>query len=131
MTWRFPVFIKDRDHRVPEVELYQSLDEIEGCLEAADIQNEEYLAWDADGRRLVLRVHHKGPHWLSLASPGPDDMEGLLTAVARYAEAAGVGAEELRDLTPCEAVRRIGEVQQRLEQERRKQRRWYHFRRRE
>lgn len=127
MTWRFPIFVTEKDERVTEVIAYDSTEEIEQCLEEIDIENEEYLAWDSEGKRLSLRIEHREHHWLRVTPTGLGDMDGLRTAIRGYAEAFGLPPEVAEGCTLAEAVRRIEGVEECPDRERRGNRRWYEF----
>ncbi len=50
----FPVFVVNKDW--PDVVAYGSLEEMESDLEEVDVANDEFFAWDKDGRALKLSV---------------------------------------------------------------------------
>jgi len=125
----YPVFLKERDPRVQEVRVYFSTTRLQDNLEAVDVENEEYLAWDAWGNVLRLDVAPGRRDWLRLTPTKMADMEGLRRAIASYAEVVGGGAGEIEGLTPAEAIKHIEDSQEREEQEKRRKRRWYQFRR--
>jgi hypothetical protein len=42
-----------------EVTAYQSLEAMQGYMEAIDVENDEYEAWDATGRVLQVQWDHQ------------------------------------------------------------------------
>jgi len=124
MTW---LLVTEKDDRVPEIEVYSSLEEIEADLEEIDIENEEYMVWDSQGNRLTLCIDYRQGHWISTKPTGIQDAAGLQAAIRRYAEVVGIPIEEADAREPIEAVKRIEEFQERKVQERRGKRRWYQF----
>jgi hypothetical protein len=52
-TARFPLYVSLDDYEVMRIE---SSGEILGHLETIDIENDEYLFWDADGRGLKVLI---------------------------------------------------------------------------
>lgn len=84
----FPVFVLAKDSG--EVLRYNSLLEMQHYMERIDVENEEYLAWDANDRPIRMTVGV--PTWLVLE---PDvaskpDRAGLLSALRHFAEIRGV-----------------------------------------
>ena len=104
----FPLFVRTKDSG--EIAKFESLDEMQRELEAIDVENAEYEAWDRNGMPLNLAVQR--PIWLkcepssSAARPGE-----LRQAIINYATISDVqlGAEESTSLE-CEALfRRVAE----------------------
>lgn len=58
----YPVYVYARDCH--EFETIASYSDLLGRLEPVDIDNEEYWAWDADGRPLKLSAEWKSGDWL-------------------------------------------------------------------
>ncbi len=127
MSIRFPVYLREpMEQPVPTVDAFASLEEMEGYLEAIDVENEEYEAWDADGNRLKLQVAEEGPHWLQVMPTGTADITGLCDAVHAHARTAGIPASDLKGLSPAAAVERI----EQHEHSRKPRLRWLQFWRR-
>lgn len=62
MTPMFPIKVREKDSG--KIREYPSVEKMERQLEAIDIENEEYEAWDAAGRPVIMSVQK--PHWLRL-----------------------------------------------------------------
>lgn len=62
----FPVYVLAKD--CGEVTEYPSRDAMQGYLEAIDVENEEYEAWDSEGRVLKLLVGDRKRAWLNLVN---------------------------------------------------------------
>ena len=60
----FPVFVLCKDSG--EICAFLSYQQIRGQLEAIDVENEEYGAYDANGFRLVLRAGTPKSEWLKI-----------------------------------------------------------------
>jgi hypothetical protein len=60
----FPVYVLAKD--CGEVTEYSSRDAMQSYLEAIDVENEEYEAWDFEGRVVKLIVADHKPEWLNL-----------------------------------------------------------------
>jgi hypothetical protein len=58
----FPIKVREKDSG--KIREYSSVEKMERQLEAIDIENEEYEAWDAEGRPVIMSVQK--PHWLRL-----------------------------------------------------------------
>ena len=63
-----PVYVLVRDDE--SVIAFQSLEEMQGYLEAVDVENGEYEAWDASGRCLNLAVKEPRREWLKIIPTG-------------------------------------------------------------
>lgn len=127
MELHFPVFVREVHDPGGEVTLFRSHEDMEGYLEAIDVENEEFEAWDVNGERIRLEVVEERDHWLKIEGTGIADMNGLRSAVHKYAQTVGVPGSELEALSPVDAVERIDQH----EESRRRKRRWYQFWRRD
>ena len=88
----FPIFIRAKD--CGEVSKFESLEEMQRELEAIDIENGEYEAWDRNGTPLKMKV--QAPIWLKLeTSASVSEPNELREAILRFASSVGVqlGAE--------------------------------------
>jgi len=87
MNTVFPIFVRAKDTK--EVAIFLSLEEIQRELEAIDVENGEYEAWDKEGVPLSMSV--QTPVWLkllpasSVARPEP-----LREAILSFASSIGV-----------------------------------------
>src|SRR5690349_19580031 len=66
---------------------FSSIDAMQHQLEAIDIENEEYRAWDADG--VALELGTQKPVWISLGDKGPD-LQSLVAALSAFATSKGI-----------------------------------------
>lgn len=82
---KFPVFVLMRD--CGEVKKYSSIYEMQGYLEAIDIENREYQAWDADGTTLELGTQK--PVWIRIEE-GSSDWGSLTNALRAFGASKGV-----------------------------------------
>lgn len=74
-----PIFVIDgRD-----VGVFASIEDVQLQLEAIDVQNQEYLAFDADGRSLQLAVR-EGQVRVSLGEERPSRRHDLETALRDF-----------------------------------------------
>jgi len=62
----FPVYVLAKD--CGEVKAYQSLGAMQGYMEAIDVENDEYEAWDATGRLIQLSVGSSKSQWLQIVT---------------------------------------------------------------
>jgi hypothetical protein len=62
----FPVYLFTKDDG--SVMEFPTRTAMQGYLEAIDVENEEYEAWDATGRSLNLGVGEPGTEWLKITS---------------------------------------------------------------
>lgn len=87
MSIAFPIFIHAKD--CGEVAKFESLDEMQRELEAIDIENGEYEAWDQNGTPMNMAV--QTPVWLKLepsaSVPRPSELKEI---ILRFASSAGV-----------------------------------------
>lgn len=82
---RFPIFVLMKDSG--EVIKFTTLDAMQHDLEAIDIENHEYLAWDADGTALELGTQK--PVWIKIEEKA-SDRNSLLKAIRAFAVSKGV-----------------------------------------
>jgi hypothetical protein len=82
----FPVFLLAKD--CGEVELFGSIEELQSQLELIDVDNGEYLAWDARGTRLELTC--QPPLWLRLEPASRTNPTELWTVLLEYARSRGI-----------------------------------------
>jgi hypothetical protein len=82
---RFPVYLLARD--CGRVAKYESIYDLQKHLEAIDIENEEYRAWDAEGQALELGTQK--PIWIRIEEKGKD-LESLIRALTAFAAYKGV-----------------------------------------
>ena len=66
---------------------FSSVYDIQAYLEAIDIENQEYLVWDADGTVLDLRTQR--PVWVRMEEK-TSDLGSLIRALRTYATSQGV-----------------------------------------
>ncbi len=82
MEVTFPMLVLERDSG--DILKFESLAEMQGYLERIDVENNEYAAWDANGRPASLLVQE--PVWLKVA-PGPEGGgPDLRDSLRRFAE---------------------------------------------
>jgi len=62
----FPVYLRGNDN--DDVTEFPTLAAMQHHLEAIDVENEEYEAWDAQGRRLQLAVGEPKSEWLKIVA---------------------------------------------------------------
>jgi len=101
----FPVFVTEPTDPTHSVDSFDSLSEMEASLEAVDVENEEYCAWDAEGLVLRLEVQPGPAHWLRVTATGMRDREGLLQVIASYAVGLGLDVGPRNDMSPAELLR--------------------------
>ncbi|MGH9514767.1 MAG: hypothetical protein ACRD3P_03700 [Terriglobales bacterium] len=61
----FPVYVLAKD--CGEVTTYSSVQKMQEYLEAIDVENGEYEAWDVGGRLLHLTVGERKSEWLQIS----------------------------------------------------------------
>ncbi len=93
MTIDFPVFVLAKDSG--EILRYNSLMEMQHYVERIDVENEEYLARDANERPIGMTVRCLFGLWLEPNAVSKPDRAGLLNALRHFAEIRGIqlGAE--------------------------------------
>ena len=74
-----------------DVSLYWSLGDAQKNIEAIDVKNNEYAAYDAAGRMLLLKAVDDLPIDITLAEDEPRHRQELVGALRRY-----VGARQRR-----------------------------------
>lgn len=62
MEPKFPIKLRVKDDG--EIVWYDSIEKMQRDLEAIDIENAEYEAWDAEGHPVIMSVQK--PYWLRL-----------------------------------------------------------------
>lgn len=89
MAFKFPVFVRARDSG--EIHSFASAVEMRGEFEKTDVENNEYEAWDADGRRLLLSVSAPDREWLRMdATENEPRTEELADAIREFARSRNV-----------------------------------------
>jgi hypothetical protein len=63
----FPTYLRDDAN---DVMSFSSLETMQGYLEAVDVENDEFEAWDADGIVLALKVEPQKSEWLQITRTG-------------------------------------------------------------
>ena len=92
--FRFPVFVRARDSG--DVHTFASAVEMRGEFEKIDVENNEYEAWDADGRRLLLSVTAPDRGWLCIdATETEPSTAELADAIPQFAQARNVPVNSL------------------------------------
>jgi hypothetical protein len=74
-----------------EVMKFSSIYEMQKYVEAIDIENHEYLAWDAEGKTLGLSTQK--PVWIKIEE-GSNDVRSLAGALRAFAASRGVQTSE-------------------------------------
>jgi hypothetical protein len=82
---KFPVFVREKDSS--RLIKFSSVYEMQSYLEAIDIENHEYSAWDADGT--VLELGTQMPVWISIEE-GTNDWSGLIKALCEFSALKGI-----------------------------------------
>jgi hypothetical protein len=89
MGLSLPIFIRTRDSG--DVVAFSSIAEMQRQLEKIDVENNEYDAWDASGRKLLLSLAPAGPEWLAVEAlstePKPEE---LSDAIRQFAHSQGL-----------------------------------------
>ena len=80
----FPVFVHEKDD--DSVMEFPNLAAMQGYLEAIDVENGEYEAWDARGRCLELSVGSPKSEWLKMILTGEKASEEDFAALRARAE---------------------------------------------
>jgi hypothetical protein len=80
----FPVYVFEKDDG--SVFEFPTLNAIQQHLEAIDVENGEYEAWDADGRCLDLSVGGQKSEWLKIVSTDRQAPEAEFAALKEKAE---------------------------------------------
>ena len=96
MPYSFPIYVLARD--CGEVRRFGSLEELQINLERIDVENHEYLAWDANG--LPLKFSICEPMWLLVELDAARTDLTLTEALTKYPDALGLRiASRERDST--------------------------------
>jgi hypothetical protein len=82
---KFPVFVQEKDSS--RLIRFSSVYEMQSYLEAIDIENHEYSAWDADGTALELGTQK--PVWITVEE-GTNDWGGLIKSLCEFAVLKGI-----------------------------------------
>src|SRR5258705_4727122 len=61
---KFPIYVLERDD--DSVFEFPTIVAIQQHLEAVDVENDEYAAWDAEGRCLKLSIGERKTDWLEV-----------------------------------------------------------------
>jgi hypothetical protein len=126
MDVQFPVFLVARDGRSTDVRPFSSLEAMESYLEPIDVEDDEYLGWDADGVALRFKVDTSGGgrHWLKVISTGVMDRAGLCESITRHALKLGIRVATEEECLPVDLLRQVKFVE---EEQRRLRRHWWQF----
>ena len=81
---RLPIIVNEHG----DVQVFESVNDAETALEAIDVRNDEYVAYDADGQRLLVSVVEENDH-----------------VQISYEEDRGNGREELKKILSVFLVR--------------------------
>ena len=99
---KLPILIDEHG----DITAFESVEHAEASLEAIDVHNEEYVAYDSDGKLLNVRVGPADRISISEISPSVDAQKGLkqalLNVLARHAPAHN--ELEHRELSEAVAV---------------------------
>jgi hypothetical protein len=88
----FPVYLRQRDDGA--VFRCGSTEEIEHQIERNDVVNDEFEAWDVDGKPLRLEVQDGCP-WIRLVPQAVDGDRGFIAdAIRSYAEKNNIDIDE-------------------------------------
>lgn len=103
---RLPIIVNEHG----DVSIYRSVEQAERALEAIDVQNGEYVAYDAQGRPLVLSVvveEKAGPFGLFprrienvrlTEDPTAEaDEAGLRALLVQFLDRAGISPNDVKD----------------------------------
>lgn len=97
MNSTFPIFVRAKD--CGEMARYASIEEMQREIEAIDIENGEYQAWDGNG--LPLKMEVQTPIWLNCVPassvPKPDELKAAMLGFGAIA-GVPIQAEELDSL---------------------------------
>jgi hypothetical protein len=84
---QLPVFVRLKD--CGDVVRYDSIAKMQNHFEQIDVENEEYVAWDAAGTRLKMSVQASSD-WLRIESLPNPQPEQLAEAIREFARLQGV-----------------------------------------
>jgi hypothetical protein len=126
MEVQFPVFLTARFGRSAEVRSFSSVEAMESYLEPIDVEDDEYLAWDAEGVALRFKVDTSagGRRWLRLIPTGVRDLEGLCEAISQHALKLGLMIDANGECPPTDLLQQVRIVE---EEHRKLQRPWWQF----
>ncbi|MBI3645348.1 MAG: hypothetical protein HY233_05235 [Acidobacteriales bacterium] len=81
---KFPIYVLEKDD--DSVFEFSTIVAIQQHLEAIDVENGEYTAWDADGRCLKLSVGQPKSEWLKVIPAEGEAIAKEFTALKDRAE---------------------------------------------
>jgi hypothetical protein len=87
----FPVYVLAKD--CGDVMEFSSLSAMQGYIEAVDVENDEYAAWDTTGRLLQLSVGKSNSGWLQLVTTNQKASEQEFAGLKRRSETYQVPEE--------------------------------------
>lgn len=92
VTVSYPVLVYEKDDR--SIYLCNSLNEVRATAEAYDIENDEYLFFDAEGHPLKAKLAEQRMVCLSYESPMVNQSPEARTLIQQYIEACKPSADE-------------------------------------
>lgn len=109
MRAKFPVVLLLKDCK--ELQVYQSIAELQDGLEPTDVENQEYGGWDADACEIELTVDASSTtnDWLKLHVPGSPSPAALRSAAVEFARSVDFIQELHSQDDPIEYVERVEE----------------------
>jgi hypothetical protein len=86
METSFPILVLEKDSG--DILKFDSVAQMQRNLERIDVENDEYAAWDADGKSVRLLVQE--PTWLKVVPAPESTVPDLRDSLRRFAEARHV-----------------------------------------
>jgi hypothetical protein len=88
----YPIFLVRRFSKTGRVVIYNDYESLKNHLEPIDIEDDEFLGWDAGGVALRFQIDKTQDysHWLKVISTGIYDRVSLLETILRYSIQLGV-----------------------------------------
>jgi len=99
---KFPLIIDEHG----DVSLYWSLEELKSDIEPIDIENGEYVAYDADGKNLRLDAHSDRIVKVVIDENVPINLNNVTIALKRFIAARTV-CSDIAELSASRLIRYI------------------------
>ncbi len=96
MNIEFPVFVCTKDSG--EIQMFESLYDLQYHLEEIDVENAEYLVWDKCGKPVSLAVQK--PVWINLESTIDLQQLDLKSCLEKYADKLGIAIKLKEESAP-------------------------------
>lgn len=87
--------------------IFESADKAERYIEPIDVQNQEYMGYDSEGRLLLFYIQHPNKVFIQTAESEPLHQNELRNVLIDFLERIGVSSEEIKYLPLSDLVAKV------------------------